>query len=185
MDLSTFRNDDFDRGASRRKELAWLILSELFVAGPIPGSGWRASILRAFGAKIARGVVFKPRVRIKFPWRFEVGANSWIGEGVWIDNLATVRIGHDVCISQGAYFCTGNHNWSSSSFDLITAGITIEDHCWVCARATVAPGTHMHEGAILGLASVGQGDLLGWTIYAGGAATEVGKRRRERMGPAL
>jgi len=181
MDLSTFRNNDFDRGASRVKELVWLIASELFVSGPIPGSRWRAFLLRAFGAKIADGVVFKPRVRVKFPWRLEIGANSWIGEGVWIDNLAPVCIGCDVCISQDVYLCTGNHDWTSISFDLVTAGITIEDHCWVGARATLAPGTHMQTGAILGLASLGRGHMQDWTIYALGNATEIGPRRqRER-----
>lgn len=182
MDLNTFRNEHFDRGASRAKELAWLIISATLVSGAIPGSGWRASLLRAFGARIAAGIVFKPRLRVKFPWRLEVGANSWIGEGVWIDNLAPVRIGHDVCISQDAYLCTGNHDWTSSSFDLITAGIMIEDHCWVGARATVAPGTHMHQGAILGLASLGRGQMRGWTIYAAGKATEIGPRRQDRPG---
>lgn len=180
MDLNTFRNHGFDRGAPRSKELCWLIVSELLVAGPVPGSGWRAALLRAFGANIAEGVVFKPRVRVKFPWRLKIGANSWIGEGVWIDNLAPVGIGHDVCISQNVYLCTGNHDWASSSFDLITFGITIEDHCWVCARATVAPGTHMHEGAILGLAGLGQGQLRGWTIYTAGKATEIAPRPQNK-----
>ena len=182
MDLSTFCNDDFDRGASRAKELAWLVLSALLVAGPIPGSGWRATILRAFGARIGAGVVFKPRVRIKFPWRLEIGANSWIGEGAWIDNLAEVRIGHDVCISQDAYLGTGNHDWTSPSFDLVTARITIKDQCWVGARATVAPGTHMESGAVFGLGAVGRGNLQGWTIYAAGKPTEVGPRRQKKAG---
>lgn len=177
MDLSRFRNDDFDRGASRAKELAWLIVSALLVAGPIPGSRWRAAILRAFGARIDAGVVFKPRVLVKFPWRLAIGANSWIGEGVWIDNLAEVRIGRDVCISQDAYLCTGNHDWTSPAFNLVTAGITIEDQCWISARATIAPGTHMEAGAVLGLGAVGHGTLLGWTIYAAGKPTMVGPRR--------
>ena len=176
MDLRTFRNDDFDRGASRAKELLWLIAGELLVAGPIPGSQWRVALLRAFGAKIEGGAVIKPRVRIKFPWRLEVGADSWIGESVWIDNLATVRIGHDVCISQDAYLCTGNHDWSKGSFDLVTAPITIEDHCWVGARATLAPGTHMQAGAILGLAALGQGVVQGWTIHATAKASVVRAR---------
>jgi len=177
MELNTFRNDDFDRGASRAKELIWLVVSALLVDGPIPGSGWRAAILRAFGARIGTGVVLKPRVRIKFPWRLEIGPNSWIGEGVWIDNLALVSIGQNVCISQDAYLCTGNHDWSSRSFDLVTESITIEDHCWVSARATVAPGSYMQKGAILGLASLGQGIMKGWTVYSVGRAVEVGQRR--------
>lgn len=182
MKLGSFRSDNFDRGASRAKEFLWLVISELLVAGPVPGSRWRAALLRAFGAKIARGTVFKPRVRIKFPWRLEIGADSWIGEGVWIDNLAPVRIGHDVCISQEAYLCTGNHDWSKSSFDLVTAPITIEDHCWVGARATLAPGTHMQEGAILGLAALGQGQIQGWTILAAAKASVVRARPRQQTG---
>jgi putative colanic acid biosynthesis acetyltransferase WcaF len=180
MELSTFHNDDFDRGASRAKEIAWLLVSHLLIAGPIPGSGWRAAILRAFGAQIGAGVVLKPRVRVKFPWRLEVGANSWIGESVWIDNLAVVSIGHDVCISQGAYFCTGSHDWNRSTFDLITVAISIEPHCWVGARAIVAPGTQMQSGAVLGLGAVGRGRLKEWMVYAAPAAVERAPRRRKQ-----
>lgn len=182
MRLSTFRNDDFYRGASQLKELAWLIISGVLVDGPIPGSGWRAAILRAFGAKIGTGVVFKPRVRVKFPWRLEIGPDSWIGEGVWIDNLAPVRIGHDVCISQGAYLGTGNHDWTSPNFDLLTSAITIAPQCWVCARATVAPGTDMQEGAILGLGAVGRGRLEPWAVYATGSPVQIGTRRQKPTG---
>ena len=184
MDLSTFSNENFDRGASRAKELAWVIVSELLVSGPIPGSGWRSAILRAFGARIGKGVVFKPRIRVKFPWRLTIDANSWIGEGTWIDNLAPVRVGHDVCISQEAYLCTGNHDWSSPAFDLLTAGVTIEPHCWVGARATVAPGTHMHAGAILGLGAVGRGHLKSWTVYAAGPVVEIAPRTQKKSEPS-
>ncbi|WP_108663900.1 WcaF family extracellular polysaccharide biosynthesis acetyltransferase [Acuticoccus kandeliae] len=182
MDLSTFDNSDFDRGASRAKELAWIVVSTLSVAGPVPGSGWRAALLRAFGAEIAAGVVLKPRVRVKFPWRLAVGRNSWIGEGVWIDNLAEVRVGRDACISQDTYLGTGNHDWTSPGFDLVTVRITIEDQCWVGARATVAPGTHMEAGAVLGIGAVASGRLKGWTVYGAGKAIELGARREKPAG---
>lgn len=178
MDLSTFKNEHFDRGASKWKEFAWLVASELLVASPLPGSAWRACFLRVFGAMIATGVVLKPRIRIKFPWRLMVGENSWIGEGVWIDNLATVSIGRNVCISQGAYLCTGNHDWSSSNFDLITSSITIEDHSWVGARATLAPGTHMLAGAVIALSGIGSGKMEGWTVYAPGRSVKIALRQQ-------
>lgn len=160
-----------------------MVVSALSVAGPVPGSGWRAALLRAFGAEIAAGVVLKPRVQVKFPWRLEIGADSWIGEGAWIDNLAFVRIGRNTCISQGVYLCTGNHDWTSPGFDLVTAGITIEDQCWVGARATVAPGTHMETGAVLGVGAVASGRLKRWTIYRAAKAAELGARR-EKPGAA-
>ena len=181
MDLKSFDNSGFDRGASRAKELAWLVVSALAVAGPVPGSGWRAAVLRGFGAKIDSGVVLKPGVRVKFPWRLIIGANSWIGERVWIDNLAEVRIGRDACISQGAYLGTGNHDWSSAAFDLVTAPITVGDQCWVGARATVAPGTQMEDGAVLGMGSIGAGRLKGWTIHASGRSREIGRRHEKAV----
>lgn len=185
MNLSAFRNDDFDRGASLAKEIAWVIACELLLCSPLPGSSWRACLLRLFGASIAPGVVLKPRIRVKFPWRLKVGDNSWIGEGVWIDNLAPVSIGHDVCVSQGAYLCTGNHDWSSPNFDLVAAGITIDDQCWVGARAMLAPGTHMHQGAIIGMGCVGRGRLRAWTIYSAPNTDELRARHRIEKGTSV
>ena len=99
----------------------------MFVSSSIPGSAHRCFLLRAFGAKIGRGVNIKPRVKVKFPWRLIVGNHSWIGEAVWIDNLAEVEIGANCCVSQGAYLCTGSHDWNSRKFTLITKPIRVED----------------------------------------------------------
>ena len=54
-------------------------------------------------------------MNIKYPWNLEVGDYTWIGENVWIDNLVKVRIGSNVCISQGAMLLCGNHNYKKSS----------------------------------------------------------------------
>ena len=69
-------------------------------------------MLTMFGARIGANVVLKPNIRVKFPWRLRIDDNSWVGQDVWIDNLAQVDIGSDTCISQGAYLCTGSHDWS-------------------------------------------------------------------------
>src|SRR5262249_42902381 len=109
VDLRTFDNQSLDRGRAPWVEALWLIVSTLLVDSSVPGSRHRVFLLRMFGASIGRRVAFKPRVRIKFPWRLEIGDDTWIGESVWIDNLAKVEIGSHCCISQGAYICTGSH----------------------------------------------------------------------------
>lgn len=167
MRLAEFDNTGFDRGASRLKEALWIAVSALAVASWIPGSGWRVSFLRAFGATIGEGAVIKPGVRVKFPWRLELGRNVWIGESVWIDNIAPVTIGDDCCISQGAYLCTGNHDWSNPRFALRTGPIILEGECWVGARAILVAGTVMERGAVLTLGAVGRGRLAGWRVHPG------------------
>jgi putative colanic acid biosynthesis acetyltransferase WcaF len=142
-----------------------------------PGSSWRRALLRFFGAQVGRGVIIKPRVRVKFPWRFIIGANSWIGEGVWIDNLAEVRIGSNSCLSQGAYICTGNHDYKDELFRLTSQPITIEDECWICAFAKIAPGVTVKRGSVIGFGAVLIKDTEENKVYLGNPAVCTGSRK--------
>lgn len=171
MRLDLFTSRGFDRGAPRWKEALWLLANGLLLSSWLPGAAWRRALLSAFGARIGRGVIFKPGVRVKFPWRLEIGAHAWIGEDVWLDTLAPVRIGAHACLSQGVYVCTGSHDWSSESFDLVTNSVTIADHAWLGAQSCLAPGAYLEEGAVLSMAAFGRGHLAAWTIYSGNPAT--------------
>lgn len=155
----------------------WQASGEWLVASPIPGSAWRSLLLRLFGAHIGLGVVLKPRIRVKFPWRLRIGNHSWIGEAVWIDNLEWVEIGCDVCVSQGVYFCTGNHDYRDTAFGYRLAPIVVADEAWICAMARVAPGARINRGAVLAFASVGQGNLPAYKVLSGCPARVVADRR--------
>ncbi len=170
IDLSLYNKTNFSRGRSRIVEVLWNLIQAMFVSSFIPGSLHRTIILRMFGASIGNGVIIRPRVRIKFPWRLNVGENSWIGEGVWIDNLVNVSIGSNCCISQDSYICTGSHDWASEKFDLITREIIINDFSWIGAQSSVGPGTIVGKGVVLTIGSVALGDLNDWLIYQGNPA---------------
>lgn len=138
--------------------------------------GIKVALLRAFGAKIGKGLVIKNNVIIKSPWNLVVGDDCWIGEYCWIDNLDKVVIGNNVCISQGAMLLTGNHDYTMSSMPYRNAPITIEDGAWVGARAVVCPGVSVHENAILTVGSVATHDLASDSIYQGNPAQKVRDR---------
>lgn len=176
ISLRNYRSTDFGRGRPRLIEALWMVASALLVKSWLPGSLHRRLVLRVFGARIGKRVVLKPGIRIKFPWRLTVGDDSWIGENAWIDNLAPVTIGANCCISQGAYICTGSHDWSSHTFDLRVAGIVVGDSAWIAARAVLGPGVSVGEGAVLALGSVATSDLAAWHIYQGVPAGLVKQR---------
>jgi len=176
MDLGSFDNSEFNRGRSLLGEVCWSIIQALFIDSCVPGSSYKLSMLKFFGSKIEEGVCIKPNVRIKFPWRLTVGSNSWIGEDVWIDNLAPVTIGCNCCLSQGVYLCTGSHDWCSHGFDLITKPITLSDCAWLGAFSKVAPGITIGEGAVLTMGSVAVHDLEPWTVYQGNPAIPIRRR---------
>ena len=111
QNLAEFRSKEFDRGASRLKELIWLLVRRvLFDHSVMPWYAARRAALRAFGGEIGAGVVVKPPAKIVLPWRLHVGAYSWIGEEAWIINFAPIHVGRNVCISQRTVLCAGNHD---------------------------------------------------------------------------
>lgn len=144
IDLSTFDKSRFDRGASRWKEVLWWGVRSLLFAPwfPVP-SALKVAALRAFGAKVGRGVVIRSRVNVTFPWRLELGDQVWIGDEVLILGLDRVSIGSNTCVSQRAFLCTGSHDFGTESFDLVTSAIEIGEGCWIGAAAFVGPGVTM------------------------------------------
>ena len=142
----------------------------------VPFSGMKVFLLRAFGAVVGDRVIIKPCVNIKYPWKLKIGNDSWIGEGVWIDNIDEVIIGQSVCLSQGALLLTGNHDYKKVTFDLITAPVIIEDGVWIGAAAIVCPGVVCKTHAVLSVASVATKDLEPYSVYKGNPAIKVADR---------
>jgi len=181
VDLSLFDNtvdSTYNIGRSLIVRLAWFLLgSPLLRCSILPSSAFRRTLLGWFGAEIGEGVVIKPGARVKFPWKLRVGRYSWIGEDCWIDNLDLVTLGDHVCVSQGAYLCTGSHDWSDPAFRLITRPIQINDGAWIAAQVSVGPGAVVGEHAVIGFGSVVSGVVPPYEIHAGNPAMFV--RRRE------
>jgi putative colanic acid biosynthesis acetyltransferase WcaF len=148
--LSSFTGSGYDKGRGIGAQAAWL-----FVRGLVFTRWWcpnllRVAILRAFGATIAHGVLIRHDVRIHWPWKLTIGADSWIGERAWILNLEPVVIGANVCVSQEALLCTGSHDHRSPSFEFDNAPIEIGDGAWIALRATVLRGVTIGRGAVVG-----------------------------------
>ena len=187
VELAHYDNSWFDPGGTRLKRVAWFLLgSPLVRSAWIPSSAMRVWLLRGFGATIGRGVVLKPSLEVKYPWHLAIGDHSWVGEHVWIDNLTTVQLGSNVCVSQGAYLCTGNHDWSDPNFGLRVNSIIVEDGGWIGAKAILTPGTHLGVCAVAGAGSVVSGRVPDTQIYAGNPACFVRLRsfRRAAASPS-
>lgn len=175
--LNTYDNSWYQPGGATIKRLLWYFVNILFFTNRLnPFISLKVRLLKLFGARIGKGVVIKPAVNIKYPWRLKIGDYAWIGEGVWIDNLADVTIGSHACISQGAMLLTGNHNYKKVSFDLMLKPIVLEAGVWIGAQAIVCPGVYAETHAILSVGSVATTRLEAYGIYQGNPAIFTRKR---------
>jgi len=176
MDLSSYRNLEYNPGP-KWKRLLWYFINVLFFINPLnPFSFVKVFLMRLFGATVGKGVVVKQNVNIKYPWLLEIGNHVWIGEGVWIDNLTNVCIENNVCVSQGALLLCGNHNYKKKTFDLITASIVVKEGVWIGAKSVVCGGVTLHSYAILSVGSVASTDVEAHSIYKGNPAVKIRKR---------
>jgi len=128
------------------------------------------------GAQIGVSCVIKPWVKIKLPWKLHLGDHVWIGESAWIDNISEVKIGNHVCISQNALLLTGNHDYTSTSFDLISKPINIENGAWICANATIVGGITVATHCVIGIGQILTKSTNPYEIFGIGKTTSTKKR---------
>lgn len=158
--------------------LCWLLL---YRPSPRPFHAWRSLLLRAFGARLGPNCHFYPGSRIWAPWNLVCADQVTVADGAEIYNPATITLGSHAILSQGAYLCGATHDIDDPAFPLLAFSMNIGAYAWVCARASVAPGVNLAEGAVLGLASVATHDLDAWGVYAGVPARKIKDRKPHRV----
>jgi putative colanic acid biosynthesis acetyltransferase WcaF len=176
-DLASFRHQLHVSLVDKLKYAFWLFLSNIFFLTNIPyPNSIKVFILRIFGAKIGRDVVIKPWVKIKLPWKLSIGNHVWLGESSWIDNISEVTIANHVCISQGALLLTGNHDYTKSSFDLMSKPIHIEDGVWIGAKTTIVGGITLKSHCVIGIGVIILRDTEAYQVYRLNNALETKER---------
>ena len=179
-DLSKYNNSWYQPG-SFLKRMAWHYVNCIFFkSGYFPFYSIKVFFLKLFGAKVGTGVIIKPFVNIKYPWMLSIGDHVWIGENVWIDNIAYVLINNNVCVSQGAYLLTGNHDYKKITFDLLPGEIVLEEGVWIGAQSIVCPGITCKSHSILSAGAVATRHLDAYFIYSGNPAVKVRERVFEK-----
>ena len=128
------------------------------------------------------GCHFYPGSKVWAPWNLICADQVTAADGVEIYNPAPVTFGSHVILSQEAFVCGATHDYDEAAFPLIAYKMHFGAYAWVCARASVAPGVSMGEGAVLGLGSVATRNLDAWTVYAGAPAVKVKERVRPLPG---
>ncbi|MFM0178435.1 putative colanic acid biosynthesis acetyltransferase [Paraburkholderia aspalathi] len=167
IDLSLAGKGNYRAKRGALIELIWFVVEACVINNKLlPLSSVRVALLRLFGAKIGTGCRFVHPLRVKSPWNLEVGDNCWFGVDVWIYNQALIRIGSNVCISQGTFLSAGSHDMSTT-MDLRVAPIVIEDGVWITSKCVVQMGVTIGRSAVVTPLSVVHRSLEPEGVYGG------------------
>lgn len=175
-------NTDTVTGASfslknRLARLLWNVLAVfIFKYTPKPLHGWRAFVLRLFGAKVGKGVHVYPKVSIWAPWNLVLHDECGIANGVTLYCQGKITIGKRAVISQGAHLVAGTHDYTKLGFPLFTKPISIGDFAWVAADTFVHPGVTIGTGAVIGARSVVTKNMPDWMVCSGHPCKPIKER---------
>lgn len=152
------------------RRVLWLFGSLLFRFSFRTMFGWRAWLLRMFGANVGSNVHIYNSATIYMPWNLTIEDDSAIGEHAYIYNLGPIHIGRKSTISHRAHLCAGTHDYTDPALPLLKPGIEIGDQVWICADAFVGPGVVVGEGAVVGARAVLIKNAVAWKVYGGNPA---------------
>ncbi|OAJ51563.1 colanic acid biosynthesis acetyltransferase [Paraburkholderia ginsengiterrae] len=176
IDLGQAGKGNYEARRSALIELIWFVVEACVINNKLlPLSFVRVALLRLFGAKIGTGCRFVHPLRVKAPWNLEVGDKCWFGVDVWIYNQAPIRIGSNVCISQGTFLTTGSHDMSTT-MELRVAPIVIEDGVWITSKCVVQMGVTIGRSAVVTPLSVVHRSLEPEGVYGGNPCRFIRKR---------
>lgn len=139
-------------------------------------SGWRAFVLKIFGAKVGYKANIYASVKIWAPWNLSIGDFSSMGPGVDCYNQGKVSIGDNTVISQKTYLCASSHDFTKPNFPLIIQYVNIGSQVWVAADSFIAPGVSIGEGSVIGARSAVFKNVGVWEVVGGNPACFIKKR---------
>jgi putative colanic acid biosynthesis acetyltransferase WcaF len=176
--LSNFDSSKgLDRGVGKLKEVLWYFVKMIFFLSAFPyPNALKTFLLKLFGAKVGSGVVIKPRTNIHMPWKISIGNYVWIGEEVFILNFEPTYIGNNVCISQRAFLCGGNHDYLDPTMPYRNGPICLQDGSWVGACCFIGPNVTIGADTIVSAGTIVTRSLGKNGIYRGNPAVYIKDR---------
>ena len=141
MELNRYDQSWFDRGRPAAVVMLWHTISRTLYRLPIHNAhGFRAALLRLFGAKVGQGVMLRPTSEVTYPWKVVIGDNTWLDDEVVLYSLGEITIGSNCVLSRRTFISTGNHRADDPAFGLVVKPCVIEDGVWLQADCFVGQG---------------------------------------------
>lgn len=161
-------------------QIKFLLVEFLNITYQIIPYPLRNFYLFLFGIKI-NGIQSSIHRKCKFfhIGKINIGKNSVINFGCYLDNRRGITIGNNVGIAHNTKIYTLGHNIESSKFETKGAPVIIEDNVFIFSNCLIMPGITIHEGAIVLTGSVVTKDVPPYTVVGGNPAKTIRQRSKE------
>jgi maltose O-acetyltransferase len=131
------------------------------------------------GIKIGKGSVIHMWANFFDPEGIVIGEDTIIGDHVFLDGRAPLKIGNHVDIASSVMIYNSEHDLESNDFTARTEPVEIGDYVFIGPRAIILPGVKIGRGAVVAAGAVVAKNVPDFVIVGGVPAKEIGERKNK------
>lgn len=147
----------------------------------VPLHSARKLVIRMAGAKIGRGSTVHMGAKFFEPRGVEIGEDTIVGAGCFMDGRDNLKIGDHVDIASEAMIYNSEHDLSDPKFAAVNEPVEIGDYVFIGPRAIILPGVKIGKGAVVGAGAIVTKDVPEFAIAGGVPAKVIGKRKNKKL----
>ncbi len=148
----------------------------LWQVGYFPSHTIRNFFYRLSGIKLGHKATIHMGARFYLPQNISIGDGTIIGDHVFLDGRAPIKIGKHTDFASQVMVYNSEHNLADPAFTATEEPVTIGDYCFIGPRVIIMPGVNIGNGAIVAGGAVVTKDVPEGAIVGGVPAKIIGER---------
>lgn len=131
------------------------------------------------GVRIGRGSTIHMWANFFYPPGVRIGRDTIIGDNVFLDGRAPLKIGDHTDIASQVLIYNSEHDVDSEDFHATVSPVEIGDYVFIGPRAIILPGVKIGLGAVVAAGAVVTADVPDFAIVGGVPAKIIGERENK------
>ena len=132
-------------------------------------------IFKCVLARFGKGSMIDYQTYFRYPWKISIGDDVSINRGCefygsMLAGNAHITIGNQCALGPRVRVLSATHDYRRIDLPDTAASVTIGNHVWIGAGATVLPGVSIGDGAVVAAGSVVTRNVAPFSIVAGNPA---------------